>query len=69
MTQHTGRWEIENNFLNESDVNLIDALISEDDAPSAQHRIGDLTLNVHKRNGKIALALNESADWYFDRVE
>jgi len=67
--QHTGRWEIENHFLGGSDVNLIDAVVSENDAEGAPQRIGFRTLNVHKRSGKLALALNEVADWYFDRVQ
>lgn len=68
-TQHKGRWNIENHFLSGSDVNLIDAVVSEDDASSTPQRIGTRTLNVHKRSGKLALALNEAADWYFDRVQ
>ncbi len=67
--QHTGRWEIKNNFLDGSDVNLIDAVVSENDAAGEPQRIGYRTLNVHKRSGKLALALNEVADWYFDRVQ
>jgi hypothetical protein len=67
--QHIGRWTIENHFLGGSDVSLIDAVVSENDAGGAPERIGFRTLNVHKRSGKLALALNEVADWYFDRVQ
>jgi hypothetical protein len=67
--QHTGKWEIEDAFLGGSDVNLVDAFVSENDTEGAPQRIGFRTMNAHKRSGKIALALNEVADWYFDRVQ
>ena len=66
--QHTGRWEIEDHFLGGSDVNLIDTVVSENDAEGAPQRVGFRTLNVHERSGKLALALNEVADAYFDPV-
>lgn len=64
---HTGKWKIENHFLNGSDVVLISAVVSENDKETAPERTGDRILNVHSSSGKLTLALNETADWYFVR--
>lgn len=67
--RHTGRWEAETHLLGGTDVTLIDALLSENDKGNMPQRTGSRILNVHKRSGKLALALNESADWYFERLQ
>lgn len=64
---HTGRWHVENRFLSGSDVILTNAAVSEGDE-TLPLRFGDLTLNVHDHFGKVALARNEAADWYFERA-
>jgi hypothetical protein len=65
--RHTGVWQLEHRFFDGTDVSLVEALVSEDDFP-AKKRLGMRNLNVHRRNGEFALALNESADWYYVRV-
>jgi hypothetical protein len=65
---HTGRWKLEDHFLDGSDIVLMSAVVSEDDPEGAAERIGDRILNVHRRSGRLALALNEPADWYFVSV-
>jgi len=64
---HTGKWRIENHFLGGSDVVLISCVVGEDDTASSE-RLGDRILIVHNRLGKLALAINETADWYFVRI-
>lgn len=66
---HTGNWKLDTHFLNGSDITLIGAVLSEDDPVGTSQRVGDRTLNVHKHSDKLALALNEVADWYYERVE
>ena len=66
---HTGKWKIENRFLSGSDVVLTSAVVSESDQEISPQRTGDRILNVHSRSGKLALALNEAADWYFVRTQ
>jgi hypothetical protein len=65
---HSGRWTLTNNFFDGSDVVLYGALVSEDEAPGLAPKMGDRTLNVHRRSGNLTLALNEAADWYFVRA-
>lgn len=64
----TGSWRIENHLFGGSNIILVGAVVSEDDSTSSARRIGDRTLNAHKRSGKLALAINEAADWYFVRI-
>ena len=63
---HTGRWHVENLFLDGSEVMLVDAAVSEEDEPRPL-AFGDLPLYTHERSGKVALARNEVADWYYER--
>jgi hypothetical protein len=65
---HTGQWKIESHFLNKSDVVLNSCVVSEDDE-TVTERIGDRILNVHGQSGKLTLAINEAADWYFIRIK
>lgn len=65
---HTGRWKLEDHFLDGSDIVLMSVVVSEDDQEGAAEQIGDRIFNVHRRSGRLALALNEPADWYFVRV-
>jgi len=51
----SGEWSIENRFFGPSDL----ILKSSD---------GELLLQVHDRSGKVALARNEVADWYYEPV-
>ena len=68
-SQHSGTWKVEDHFLGGTDVILVGAVVSEDAPPETVEKIGDRTLNVHRRSGKLALALNEVADWYFIRKD
>ena len=62
-----GKWESHYILLEGTDIELLDANCTEDN-PTA---IGPCqrNLNVHRAGGKLKLALNETADWYFDRVD
>ena len=51
-----------------SAIVLISCVVSEDDNAPTSQRIGDRILNVHRRSGRLDLAVNEPADWYFVRV-
>jgi len=64
---HAGRWRLENLFLDGSEVVLVNAALSDDDA-TRQPSFGDLNLYTHDRSGKVALARNEVADWYYERI-
>ena len=69
---HTGQWRILNRFLDGSEVLLVNAAVvspatPEDKKPYAV--FGDLEMYVHKRSGRVALARNEVADWYYERSE
>ena len=65
----TGKWKIENHFLDGTDLVLIDADLSEDDPANSPERAGTRALGVCFRSGRLALAKNESADWYYERVQ
>jgi hypothetical protein len=45
------------------------ANLSEGDSSDSPSKRGILYLEVHRENGKLRLARNESADWYYDRVQ
>lgn len=69
---HTGQWHIENHFLDSSEVLLINAAITPARTPDDRNphlAFGDLQMYVHNRSGKVALARNEVAEWYYDRLE
>ena len=63
-----GKWKTGYVLLEGTDVELMDANCSDqfDPVPVPNcHR----NLNVHRERGKLKLAINETADWYFDRVD
>jgi hypothetical protein len=64
---HTGQWHIENDFLDGSEVILTNAAMSEQDE-ARPLTFGGLGLFAHDRSGKVALARNEVADWYYERT-
>jgi len=69
---HTGQWHIVNHFLDGSEVLLINAAITAPATPEDRNphlAFGDLQMYVHKRSGKVALARNEVAEWYYDRLQ
>ena len=70
--QHLGRWRIVNHFLDGSEVVLDNAAVMSPTTPEDQHPqvgFGDLRMYAHRRDGKVALASNEVADWYYQRLE
>jgi hypothetical protein len=64
---HTGEWQLENDFLDGSEVVLANAFVPEEDEtrPSG---FGELRLFTHDHSGKVALARNEVADWYYEPI-
>ena len=76
-----GRWYHSNQFLGPTEVRLdgycaIGNNWGEDPASSVKSGpvscsalATELNLIVHRENGRISLARNESADWYYDRVQ
>lgn len=75
--RQNGRWQLETSFLNGSAIVLSNAAVpgmSRANAPmepSYDHPLqsGQVTLYVHRRGGKLALARNEVADWYYERAK
>jgi hypothetical protein len=63
---NTGQWHIENDFLDGSEVVLANAAVSEEDE-ARPPAFAELGLYTHDRSGKVALARNEVADWYYER--
>ncbi len=67
----TGQWRIENHFFDGGEVVLIGVAIESLATPldeNPQLRFGDLSMYAHERSGKVALARNEVADWYYERT-
>jgi hypothetical protein len=69
--RHTGQWRIVNHFLDSSEVLLINAAIT----PSATSvdkdpdlAFAEWPMYAHDRSGKVALARNEVAEWYYLRL-
>ncbi len=60
-----GSWRTSNGFFEGTVVQLERAYISEDSSDSAV-KYGYLRLIVHRENGKVRLARNEAADWYYE---
>ena len=60
-----GKWKTTYVFLEGTDVQLVDANCSEETTETAVRC--SRTLNVHKQDGELSLALNEAADWYYVR--
>ena len=67
---HEGRWQLTSHVLNGSEVRLVDAMIIDRPADQQLHALrGDILLQVHMRDGKLELARNEVADWYYERLD
>lgn len=66
-----GTWKLSDEFLRGTDIELTGAIVSfsEDDPSTYGSKRGVLNLQVHRENGKLRLARNEAADWYYERVE
>jgi len=68
---HTGQWHIVNHFLDGSEVLLINAAIIPPATPEDKDShlaFGDLPMYTHNRSGTVALARNEVAEWYYERL-
>jgi hypothetical protein len=65
---HEGHWHIETEFLDGSKVVLADAAVTEEDEVRPL-MFGELDLYAHNRSGRVALARNEVADWYYERAD
>jgi hypothetical protein len=65
-----GQWHIQNHFFDGSEVILLNAAIIPEATPLGENllRFGGLAMHTHKRSGKVALARNEVADWYYERT-
>lgn len=61
-----GAWEASRLFFEGTEVQLRQANVSEDESSD---RYGGLMLQVHREHGKVKLARNEAADWYYQRVQ
>jgi len=71
LVHHSGRWHIQNHLFDGSEVILVDAAIVPPVTPlseNPQQGFGDLPMRAHERSGKVALARNEVADWYYERT-
>jgi hypothetical protein len=69
---HTGQWRIVNHFLDGSEVLLISAAVTPLATPEDKNprpAFGDLPMYAHNRFGKVALARNEVAEWYYERIQ
>jgi hypothetical protein len=52
-------------------VILLDAAIIPEATPGGENlqlRFGGFAMKAHKRSGKVTLARNEVADWYYERT-
>lgn len=66
--RHEGKWQLTSHLFGGSEVLLLDAMYC--DASGNVHEQGaEITLQVHTLGGKLALARNEVADWYYERVD
>ena len=61
-----GTWQSSPLFLDGTQIELRNANLSEDEKAD---RYGDLMLQVHREKGRLKLARNEAADWYYDRTQ
>ncbi|SRR6266851_313261 len=67
---HTGHWRIVNHFLDGSEVLLINAAIAPPPEDKNPHlAFADLPMYAHNHSGKVALAQNEVAEWYYERLQ
>lgn len=61
-----GTWQSSNHFLDGTEVTLLGANLSENDAADSPSKYGILYLQVHREKGKLKLSRSEAADWYYD---
>ena len=61
-----GTWKSTYMFLDGTEGELAGANLSEGESTE---RYGNVHLQAHRENGKLKLARNESADWYYERVQ
>lgn len=61
-----GTWKSTYRFLDGTEIELRRANLSED---GQSDRYGDLMLQVQREKGRLKLARNEAADWYYDRTQ
>jgi len=61
-----GKWETKYVLLGGTDIGLIHANCGEEHPVVISECYRNL--NVHREGGKLKLALNESADWYYEQV-
>ena len=69
---HTGQWRIVNHFLDGIEVVLVNAAITPPATPEDKNphlAFADLPMYAHNHSGKVALARNEVAEWYYDRLQ
>lgn len=66
-----GTWKSSDEFLSGTDIELTGAIVSfsEDNPSTYGSKHGVLNLQVHRENGKLRLARNEAADWYYERAQ
>ena len=64
-----GKWTLSTEFWGATEVHLVGNYASEDRPSNSAAVYGQRTLIVHKEQGKLKLALNEAADWFYDRVQ
>jgi hypothetical protein len=67
-----GTWETTYVLLEGTDISLVHANCSEDRPLTMQELPTPncyRNLSVHREGGKLKLALNESADWYYERED
>lgn len=70
--RHAGQWRITNHLFDGSEVILVNAALTQSATPAdknLQLAFGDLPMYVHTRSGKVALARNEVADSYYERLQ
>jgi hypothetical protein len=63
-----GAWKRSDEFLGPTEILPIGNYSSENTLTSSPI-YGQRYLIVHKERGRLKLALNEAADWYYDRVQ
>jgi hypothetical protein len=58
--------------LDGGEVFLVDPAVISTTTPEDKNphvEFGDLPMYAHRRNGKLALARNEVAEWYYERQQ
>ncbi len=63
-----GTWESSNDFLGPTEILLVGAVCPDDDNDASWTHHCSRNLVVHRKDGHLRLARNESADWYYERM-